>query len=137
MILPILIYSSNVWYPIVQCCKTLEKIQEESLRWINGDRNYLNNTKKNTKILSSSYTLPPTPRSTDNVKMVKRHYDYNFNDYICLRDSDRLLRSSDCLRFDNKKPKKKICRDSFFYRTGALINRLPKTANFKIPQRRK
>ena len=68
MIVPILIYGSNVWYPNIQCCKTLEKIQK-SLRWINGDRNNLDSSKK-CKILP--LTLSPTPRSTDNVKMFKR-----------------------------------------------------------------
>ena len=90
------------------------------------------------KIPNFSYCfLSLTPRSTDNIEVSKRafkHYDYNFNDFLRLRDSQRLLRSSDCLRFDNKKPKKKFCRNSFFYRTGALINRLPKSVIFKFLQ---
>ena len=66
-------------------------------------------------------------------KCLNEHYDYNFVDFFILRDSDRLPRSSECLRVDNKNPKKKIYRDSF-YRTSALINRLSKSDNFKNPQ---
>ena len=131
MIVPILINGSNVWYPNIQCCKTLEKIQKESLRLINEDRDYLDGLKK-WKLLPLTLHLQLQDLLTMS-KCLNEHYDYNFDDFICLRDSDRLLRSSDCLRFDIKKPKKKICRDSF-YRTGALINRLPKSVNFKNPQ---
>ena len=132
MIIRTLIYGSNAWNPNIQCCKTLEKIQKESLKWVNGDRNYPESLKK-CKILPLTLYLQLQDLLTMS-KCLNGHYDYNFNDFICLRDSDRSLRSNDYLRFDNKRPNKKVCRDSFFYRTGALVNRLPKTVNFKNPE---
>ena len=132
MIIRTLIYGSNTWNPNIQCCKTLEKIQKESLKWVNGDRNYPESLKK-CKILPLTLYLQLQDLLTMS-KCLNGHYDYNFNDFICLRDSDRSLRSNDYLRFDNKRPNKKVCRDSFFYRTGALVNRLPKTVNFKNPE---
>ena len=124
---PILIYGSNVWYPNIQCCKIPSKIPNEGL--IKGDRNFLDNLTK-CKILHLTLYLQDLLTMS---KCLHGHYDQTFNDYIYLRDSDQLLRSSDCLGIDHKKPKKNICRYSFFYRTGALINRLPKSVNFNKP----
>lgn len=57
-------------------------------------------------------------------KVLNGNYNCEINDFVCLRDTARELRSTGDVEFEHGKPKRKICEQSYFYRTGSLINRI-------------
>ena len=51
-------------------------------------------------------------------------YNCEIIDFICSRETEEAPKSTGYLEFQHGKPKTN-CEQSFFYRTGNLINRLP------------
>ena len=66
-------------------------------------------------------------------KCMTGYFDIDFNPYLCLRKCTRDIRSSHDVRFDHRKPRENQSEQSFFFRTGALVNRLPATIDINNP----
>ena len=129
MILPTLIYGSNCWSTNVANMKVLENVQKKVLRWITSCSDYETNL-KNCNLLPLSLYLQMQDLLFMS-KILNGCYNCEINDYVRLRESPRELRATGRIEFEHGKPKKKICEQSFFYRTGALVNRLPRDVEFE------
>ena len=132
MIIPVLIYGSSCWYANIDNLKSLEKVQKRALKWVCSDRN---STYKELLLIAGILPLWLYMQLQDLVTLSKcmtGYFDIDFNPYLCLRNCTRDIRSSHDVRFDHCKPRKSQSEQSFF-RTGALIDRLPATIDINNP----
>ena len=130
MVLPVLLYGSVCWFAKVTNTKVLESVQKKSLKWIN-------NTSKNNykELLYFSCILPlflglQLQDLHFLSKSLSGHFNFNIDHFVCMRNTTRSLRSDNDLKLDHSKPRLEICQQSFFYRTCALVNRLPQSLQF-------
>ena len=124
IVLPTLTYGSNCWSATnVTNKKLLENVRKKVLIWVTNCSDFELNLKK-FNILPLSLYL----QFQDLLFMAKifdGNYNCEINDFVCLRETTRELRLASKVEFEQGKPKRKICEQSFFYCTGCLINRLP------------
>ena len=130
MVLPVLLYGSVCRFANVTNTERLESVQKKSLKWINNTSN--NNYKE---LLSFSRILPlflylQLQDLLFLSKSLTGHFNFNFDQFVCMRNTTRSLRSDNDLKFDHSTPRLEICQQSFFYRTCGLVNRLPKSLQF-------
>ena len=124
MILRTLIHSSNCWsISNVKNMKVVENVQKKVLEWVTNCSDYEWNLRKCNLLPLSLYLQIQDVLFM--AKIINGNYNCEINDFVCLRDTTRELRSTSRLEFEHGKPNRKICEQSFFYRTGSLINRLP------------
>ena len=124
MILRTFIHSSNCWsISNVKNMKVVENVQKKILEWVTNCSDYEWNLRKCNLLPLSLYLQIQDVLFM--AKIINGNYNCEINDFVCLRDTARELRSNSRLEFEHGKPNRKICEQSFFYRTGSLINRLP------------
>ena len=64
--------------------------------------------------------------------MLSGYFDFDPSTFIHPREPPRTLRTSSDIQSEHGK-KLQLCEQSFFYRTTALVNRLPKDVHFDEP----
>ena len=133
MIIPVLIYGSSCWYANIDNLKSLENVQKRALKWVCSDRN---STYKELLLKTGILPLSLYMQLQDLLTLSKcmtGYFAIDFNPYLCLRKRTRDIRSSHDVRFDHRKPRKSQSEQSFFFRTSALVNRLPATIDINNP----
>ena len=127
MVLPVLLYGSVCWFANVTNTKVLKSVQKKSLKWINNTSN--NNYKELLyfcRILPLSFYLQLQDLLFLS-KSLSGQFNFNIDQFVCMRNTTRSLRSDNDLKFQ---PRLEICHQSFYYRTCALVNRLPQSLQF-------
>ena len=107
-----------------------KEFKKKSLKWINNTSN--NNYKElfyYSRILPLSLYLQLQDLLFLSKSLIS-HFNFNIDQCVCMRNTTRSLRSDNDLNFNHSKPRPEICQQSFFYRTCALVNRLPQSLHF-------
>ena len=131
MVLPVLLYGSICSFANLTNTKALKSFQKKSLKWIN---NTSNNNYKELHYYSRILPLSLYLQLQDLLflsKSLTGHFNFNIDQFVCLRNTTSSLRSDNDLKFDHSKPRLEVCQQSFFYGTCALVNRLPESLQFR------
>ena len=133
MIIPVLIYGSSCWYSNIDNLKSLENVQKRALKWVCSDRK---STYKELLLKAGILSMSLHMQLQDLLTLSKcmtGYFDIDFNPCLCLKKCTLDIRSSHDVRFDHRKPRESQSEQSFFFHTGALVNRLPATIDINNP----
>ena len=124
MILPVLLYESVCWFASATNTKVLRSVQKKNLKGINST---CNNKYKELLYCNRIIPLSLYQQLQDlhfPSEFLTGHFNFNIDQFVCLKITRRSLRSDNKLKFDHSKPRLEICQQS------SLVNRLPQCLQF-------
>ena len=103
MVLPVLLYVRVCWFASITNSKILKSVQKRILKWINnkGKINY-KGLFYCSRILTHSFYLQLQDMLFQ-IKSLTGHFNFNIDQFACLRTDKRSLRSDNQLKFDHSK----------------------------------